>query len=269
MHSPISRRHFLVAMAGAVASARGETLRVGLVPGPEDATLGARLGADEGARAASLFGGGVELLVDADPRALLGAGATALLGGFDDAECERLVALTGEGGGRALFLNVGATGDALRAACRPHAFHVTASEGMRRAARAAAGTADGGLALWHASLVAYGAAQLNDRFRARFGRGMTSPAWAAWVAVKIAAEAALRVRGVAPAALAGYLARPGVRFDGHKGRPLTFGARDHQLHQPLYLVRAGAAGVERAEEIAERGEGDASEAAPACTREGA
>ena len=95
----------------------------------------------------------------------------------------------------------------------------------------------------------YGAAQLNDRFRARFGRGMDGEAWAAWMAVKVATEAALRVRDVRPDALAAYLARPNVRFDGHKGRPLSFGASDHQLRQPLYVIRPAAEGGARAVEV--------------------
>jgi hypothetical protein len=279
MLPPISRRRFLVAMAGAVAWTRTSvlravTLRVGLVAPVGDAALGARLGAllgaDEAARAAALFGGGVELLDGTDARALLGAGAAVLLGGFDDAECARLVALTGEGGTRALFLNLGATGDALRAACRPHAFHVAPSEGALRAARAAAGAggAEGAVALWHPSLEKFGAAQLNDRFRARFGRGMSAGAWAAWFAVKAASEAALRARSAEPAALAAWLARPGVRFDGHKGAPLTFGAGDHQLRQPLYLVRATPGGSETAVEIAPVAE-RADPGSAACTREDA
>lgn len=256
MLSSLSRRRFLVAMAGAVASAREQrvVLRVGFAPGAStaEAERGARLGAEEAGRAASLFGGSVELLVDADPRALLDARAAVLVGGFDDAACARLAALAAGRGPRAVVLNVGAPGDALRATCRPHLFHVAASDAMRRAARDAAGSGGGEVALWHPSLEKYGAAQLNDRYRARFGGAMGGAAWAAWMAVKVAAESALRARSAEPAALAAHLARPGVRFDGHKGRPLIFGAGDHQLRQPLYLVRAGAGGVESAEEIAAR-----------------
>ena len=240
------RRRFLLSVAGAAGlvpwsgRAGAVALRVGLV-GRDDGggtALGARLGAEEGARGAALFGGDVRLVVHDDARRLLDAeGAQVLVGGRDDAECERLSALAERG---ALFLNVGAAGDALRARCRPRTFHVAASESMRRAARRGAGS-DGEVALWHGSLTRFGAAQLNDRFRARFGRAMDGDAWAAWMAVKVATEAALRARDAAPAALAAHLARPGVRFDGHKGTPLSFGATDHQLRQPLYLVRAGTA----------------------------
>ena len=73
-------------------------------------------------------------------------------------------------------------------------------------------------------------AQLNERFRRRFDHPMTGTAWAGWVAVKIASEAALRHGGRLDAA-----ALAATAFDGHKGRPLPFGA-DGRLRQPLYVV---------------------------------
>ena len=247
----LTRRDFLLATAGALgvhhvrpAAGRAETLRIGFVtpgeavPGEAaPATLGARLGAEEAARAAALFGGAVEMVTDAAPRALLDARVHVLVGGADDDEAERLSALAERAG--VPFVNVGATSDALRAErCRSLTFHVAASAAMRRAARESVG--DGDVLLWHESLTQYGAAQLNDRFRARFQRAMTDDAWAAWMAIKVASEAALRTRTNAGPALASYLVRPGVRFDGHKGRPLSFGASDHQLHQPLYRLAPGA-----------------------------
>jgi hypothetical protein len=272
----LSRRRFLTSLAGgaagiallppaaALGGTRADTLRVALVlpPGaraadgaPARAERGARLGAEEAAHAAALFGRAVELTVRDD--ASLAVDAHVLLGGFDDAESERLSDLAERGA--AVFLNVGASGDALRTTgCRRRAFHVTASEAMLRAARTIAGDRPAVASLWHDSLEKYGAAQLNDRYRARFASGMTGEAWAAWMAVKVAAEAALRTRSTRADDLAGYLARPTVRFDGHKGRPLSFGAADHQLRQPLYLVRADGS----ADEVDASGAYDAS--SPAC-----
>ena len=40
--------------------------------------------------------------------------------------------------------------------------------------------------LWDASLERFGATQLNDRYRRRFGVGMDGPAWAGWFAAKLA-----------------------------------------------------------------------------------
>jgi hypothetical protein len=87
--------------------------------------------------------------------------------------------------------------------------------------------------LWHDSLTRHGAAQLNERFARRFGAPMTARDWAGWMAVKIVWEVVAR-HGTTAGALATALAH-GARFDGHKGRPLVFGA-DRRLGQPLYVV---------------------------------
>lgn len=86
---------------------------------------------------------------------------------------------------------------------------------------------------WRHDLVRYGAAQLNDRYRARFGATarMNGPAWAGWFAAKVLVEASLRARNDTAAALRDALFS--VRFDGHKGVPLHF-APDGVLEQPLY-----------------------------------
>lgn len=94
--------------------------------------------------------------------------------------------------------------------------------------------------LWHHKLFKYGAEQLSDRFRARFQRPMNGPGWAGWMAVKILAEAALRARTTQAGELARFLETDAAQFDGHKGYKLTFRTWDHQLRQPLYLVRLRA-----------------------------
>ncbi len=92
--------------------------------------------------------------------------------------------------------------------------------------------------LWHPRLFRYGAEQLGDRFSDRFGRPLDSCGWAAWMAVKILGEAALRAGGVGGPPLVRFLERRGTQFDGHKGKSLTFRPWDHQLRQPVYLIRA-------------------------------
>jgi ABC-type branched-subunit amino acid transport system substrate-binding protein len=91
------------------------------------------------------------------------------------------------------------------------------------------------VASWHDSLGKFGAAQLNDRYRARWNTGMTSAAWAGWMAVKSLFETAVR-RGGDPAAAASPLTLDGMKFDGHKGRSLFFAASDHRLRHPLYIT---------------------------------
>jgi len=86
---------------------------------------------------------------------------------------------------------------------------------------------------WHPSLVRYGAGQLNERYRRRFGVEMDEPAWAAWIAVKILVDAVLKTGSSDPRALELFLL-DGASFDGHKGVPLFFDPRKRELVQPLF-----------------------------------
>jgi hypothetical protein len=134
------------------------------------------------------------------------------------------------------------------AGCSPFLFHIgpppitaaallsaTAPQ-QRPTAKHSVPSADLRVALWHPSLERFGAAQLSERYRSRYGNPMTSEAWAGWMAVKIIWESSLRTRDE-PAGLRDAIARGG--FDGHKGRALRFGA-DHVLRQPLVVVRVNA-----------------------------
>jgi hypothetical protein len=85
---------------------------------------------------------------------------------------------------------------------------------------------------WDSSLQKYGASELNDRYRARFGAPMPPDAWVGWVAVKAIAEAALRSGSGAD----GCSALQSVRFDGHKGTALSFDPRTGGLADPVYVV---------------------------------
>jgi ABC-type branched-subunit amino acid transport system substrate-binding protein len=182
------------------------------------------------------------------------------IGGYDDASARSLAQAAA-----ALdcpFINVGTRGDALRGeACARNVFHVEASERMYAGALAARG--DDALqateaVLWHPSLERFGAAQLNDRFRARFGAPMDGAAWAGWMAVKVLWEASLRARTTEGAGIRAYLARESTQFDGHKGWPLSFRAWDRQLRQPLYLVAPAEGGTRVVAEVPARRGGDES-----------
>ena len=251
---PLDRRRFLGAAALCAAAtllparlraAPAPALRVGLLlpPAPGAATRdamrrGAELGAAEAERGAQLLGGSFVLLpadggdvASAARRLVRESRAAALVGGGDEDGGRALPALATELG--VPVLNVGARADALRGAhCAPLLFHVAASDAMARDAMA--GHADARRAvLWHPALERFGAAQLNDRFRARFDAPMDGAAWATWFALKALWESAARAHDATPGALAAALAAG--RFDGHKGAPLSFRAWDRQLRQPLYL----------------------------------
>ena len=70
----------------------------------------------------------------------------------------------------------------------------------------------------------------------RFGRPMEARAWANWAAVKLVVEGMLRGPSADRRALVTYL-EGSPPFDGHKGKALTFRDWNHQLRQPLYVVK--------------------------------
>lgn len=92
-------------------------------------------------------------------------------------------------------------------------------------------------ALWEAKIDAYGARELNVRFRERWGQPMDGPAWAAYQSVKMLYETASFGGGVEADNVLAYLENPGTNFDVYKGIGVSFRPWDHQLRQPLYLVK--------------------------------
>lgn len=278
----------LLAGSGFRFFSRQDELRIAFVLEDGDAGIsaarGVTLGVEEAARTGELFGRTIELATLGSPAAVgvlaRGEPVAALIGGFTEASCRALGETASALG--ALFINVGCRADALRGECRPHVFHVEASERMyadalaARAGDAAEAAEAAEAVLWHPSLERFGAGQLNDRFRARFPLGMDGAAWAGWMAVKVLWEASLRARTTEAAGLREYLTREATQFDGHKGWPLSFRAGDHQLRQPLYLVADGGArvvgevpsrGVDEgasSRELLDRLGGDASASASGC-----
>lgn len=221
-----------------------DALRIGLVT-PDAASgvaRGVTMGVEEAARTGALMGGAAELRTAdsvAAAEGLLADGVGALVGGWDVESCRALGALAQAAD--VPFLNTGCAADVLRGAeCGRAVFHVQASDAMYAAALAARPADAGGAAravLWHPSLERFGAGQVNDRFRARWGGAeMDGAAWAGWMAAKALWEASLRAGSVEGAALRAYLERESTQFDGHKGWPLSFRPSDRQLRQPLYLV---------------------------------
>jgi hypothetical protein len=213
-------------------------LRIGVVQTAtnpsRDHELGITLGVDEARHAAQLFGGSIETVPVARPtdenRRL-----SAIIGGNDD-DCAAWGAHAAKMGN--VYMNVCCTADALRGTqCSAAAFHVVPSDAMYRDAIAMTGGSTGDeAAAWDSSLSRFGADTLNQRFRTRFQTGMTSLAWAAWMAVKILWESALRQKSAEGSAIAIYLMRDSTQFDGHKGQPLSFRPWDHQLRQPIYVL---------------------------------
>lgn len=98
---------------------------------------------------------------------------------------------------------------------------------------------------WYHGLERYSGRELNRRFVQRFGKPAEAHAWANWAAVKLLVEGALRRASPDAVALINYL-DGSPPFDGHKGKALTFRAWNHQLRQPLFIVKARESKPEQA-----------------------
>lgn len=239
-----------------LSSAAASALRLGILTSEEDSetAAGVAFGGEEGTRSAELFHQRVDILTqhvaqpgDAATAAgrLIGKDVGLLVSGLTDGDaCAAIIDATGRSG--LAVINAGARSDELRG-CARYAFHVAASQSMYddalrsiESGSAGAATPPRPVVMWHSSLERFGAGQLNARFQARFGRGMSGEAWAGWMAMKIAIESCLRAASTDSATLRRYLERDDTQFDGHKGVPLSFRSWDRQLRQPLYLIGTGA-----------------------------
>ena len=90
---------------------------------------------------------------------------------------------------------------------------------------------------WHPAHEAWGAAQLQNRFRRAAERFMRPLDYAAWVAVRAVGESATRTNGGDPQAIARYLLSDAFALPAFKGVPVTFRAWDRQLRQPILLAQ--------------------------------
>lgn len=87
---------------------------------------------------------------------------------------------------------------------------------------------------WHAQFERYGAPQVSRRFAKAAKRPMTAHDWAAWMAGKALAAAAVAAPKGPNAAWAQGIAKSSL--DGSKGTTLGFRAWDGQLRQPMLLT---------------------------------
>jgi ABC-type branched-subunit amino acid transport system substrate-binding protein len=186
---------------------------------------GTTLGVEEAQRTAAMFGWELAVLrapdsMRASPAIehLSRAGATVVVGDFSGVDIEPRGSLSA----RVIF-DIG-PGDAPR----------PCSDGRFRLMPGLASP----LQAWHGSLERFGAGQLNERYRKRFGAEMDGRAWAGWMAVKIVIDAALKAQTTDPRILEAFLVGS-ARFDGHKGVPLFFEPATRQLMQPLFSLGSG------------------------------
>ena len=89
---------------------------------------------------------------------------------------------------------------------------------------------------WAPVVEAWGAAQLQSRFRAQSDREMRPRDFAAWAAMRAIGEAVTRTGSADPAILRAFLLGPAFELGGFLGSPLSFRAWDGQMRQPIPLV---------------------------------
>jgi ABC transporter substrate binding protein (PQQ-dependent alcohol dehydrogenase system) len=88
---------------------------------------------------------------------------------------------------------------------------------------------------WHPQWERNGGPQVSRRFRKLANRPMVGQDWAAWMAVRSVAAAALAQPTGSPIAHARALRSGQVAVDGSKGPRLSYRSWDGQLRQPLFL----------------------------------
>ncbi len=93
---------------------------------------------------------------------------------------------------------------------------------------------------WSPMIEAWGAVQLQNRFKDHAGRAMRSQDYAAWAAVRAIGEAVTRTGSADPTALRTFMLGPDFLLDGFKGRGLSFRPWNGQLRQPIALANARA-----------------------------
>ena len=89
---------------------------------------------------------------------------------------------------------------------------------------------------WDRTHEAWGALQLQTRFKNQTGHEMTSRDYAGWLAVRAIGEASSRAHSLEFEAIQKYLLSPAFTLAGFKGVPLSFRSWDQQLRQPVLLA---------------------------------
>ena len=93
---------------------------------------------------------------------------------------------------------------------------------------------------WHATHEAWGAAQLQNRFRRAAQRVMRPIDYQAWVAVRAVGEATTRLPDAGPKDAGRFMLGESFDLAAFKGVPLSFRPWDHQLRQPILIAQPRA-----------------------------
>lgn len=102
--------------------------------------------------------------------------------------------------------------------------------------RPVVGTQGMGPEAWHRVVEAWGAAQLQNRFRELAGREMNSEDYAAWAAVRSIGTTVTGLSETGHSNIREYLFSDDFQLAAFKGRKLTYRPWNGQLRQPIPLV---------------------------------
>ncbi|MGV8838665.1 MAG: ABC transporter substrate-binding protein [Bauldia sp.] len=92
-------------------------------------------------------------------------------------------------------------------------------------------------AAWDTTLTENGAAAFNQTYVNRWSEPTDPTGWASYHAVKILYETIVAVDSTDPDAIVDYLESPEAVFDVLKGPGVSFRPWDHQLRQPIEVIR--------------------------------
>ncbi|HYE37897.1 ABC transporter substrate-binding protein [Methylocaldum sp.] len=102
--------------------------------------------------------------------------------------------------------------------------------------RPVAGTQGLVATVWHRTHEAWGALQLQNRFREQTGRWMTEEDYGAWLAVRAIGESATRAKAIDFEKVRAFMLGEEFALAGFKGVPLSFRRWDGQLRQPVLIA---------------------------------
>jgi ABC transporter substrate binding protein (PQQ-dependent alcohol dehydrogenase system) len=89
---------------------------------------------------------------------------------------------------------------------------------------------------WHRTHEQWGAVQLQNRFKEKYGRWMEEIDYAGYLAARAVGEAATRAKSNELQPVKDYMLSPAFALQGYKGTPLSFRPWDGQLRQPVLLA---------------------------------
>jgi ABC transporter substrate binding protein (PQQ-dependent alcohol dehydrogenase system) len=102
--------------------------------------------------------------------------------------------------------------------------------------RPVAGTQGLTATAWHRTHEQWGAVQLQNRFKEKYGRWMEEIDYAGYLAARSVGEAATRAKSNELKPVKDYMLSPAFALQGYKGTPLSFRTWDGQLRQPVLLA---------------------------------